>query len=520
MKRPGSDAAKRLVIRRQICRMAPLVFGLIFVLLAPVVCAGDVTQEGEKTPPDAPPTAGSEVPEAPQKVDVQPVARDDQIARRLQEILDATEWFTSPSVEVNNGVVFLTGEAAQAEFRRWATELAQNTQDVVAVVNRMTVRQRPLLDLSPAMTEVREFLAAAIQSLPLLGLGLIVLLAAWWIALGVRAMAEWGLQRRIGNPLLRGVVTKVLMLPVLLSGVYLVLRMSGLTQLALTVLGGTGIAGLVVGIAFRDIAENFLASILISLRSPFRLGDQIQVEQYHGYVQRLSTRGTLLMTLDGNHVMIPNSVIYKSVVTNFTANPNRRLEFTIGIGYDDSVARVQELIRQILDEHPVVLQDPEPRVVVQELGAATVNLRVYLWVDASRTNPDAARSSVMRAVKRTLLREGISMPDEAREVVFANELPVRVIRNRSGSDNATAGEPATGFDREHDSDGQNRQPGPPSRASQDLPASDEPTYSEAEVMRSDAEEIQQQAAQSWEPDEGANLLAEEGQNQTTDPTNQ
>ncbi|RMF39702.1 MAG: BON domain-containing protein, partial [Planctomycetota bacterium] len=371
--------------------------GLLVIFLAcPIPLCGQDTDQQDETPAAVQPADAGEKPEAPEKVDVQPVARDDQIANRLQEILEATQWFSSPSVQVKNGVVFLGGQAAEQDYRRWATELAQNTQDVVAVVNRMTVRQRPLLDLSPAVAELRDFAAGTIQILPLLAIGIVILLLSWWGAVGMRSFAEWGLQRRIGNPLLRNVVSNVLMLPVLLLGVYLVLRMSGLTQLALTVLGGTGIAGLVVGIAFRDIAENFLASILISLRSPFRLGDQIQVDQYHGYVRRLSTRGTLLMTLDGNHVMIPNSIIYKSVVANFTANPNRRLHFTIGIGYDDSVAKVQEIIKRVLQEHPLVLDDPEPRVIVHELGAATVNIRVYFWIDASRMNPEAARSSVMR----------------------------------------------------------------------------------------------------------------------------
>ena len=104
--------------------------------------------------------------------------------------------------------------------------------------------------------------------------------------------------------------------PILFIALNLVLQVSGLTRLALTVLGGTGIAGLIVGFAFRDIAENFLASVLLSVRQPFARDDLIDVAGFNGIVQQLNTRGTILMTPDGNHVQIPNATVYKSTIVN------------------------------------------------------------------------------------------------------------------------------------------------------------------------------------------------------------
>ena len=120
------------------------------------------------------------------------------------------------------------------------------------------------------------------------------------------------LRRTFEANLLRNVMARGTGVLVFLFGVYIILRVSGLTQLALTVVGGTGLIGLAVGIAFRDITENFLASVFLSLQRPFATGDLIEVTSVTGYVQQLNVRTTILMTLDGNLVQIPNATVYKS----------------------------------------------------------------------------------------------------------------------------------------------------------------------------------------------------------------
>jgi small conductance mechanosensitive channel len=88
-------------------------------------------------------------------------------------------------------------------------------------------------------------------------------------------------------------------------------------------------------------------------------------------------RTTILMTLDGNLAQIPNASVYKSILSNFTTNANRREDFVVGIGYDDAINAAQEIARKVLADHPAVLKDPEPSVLADSLGSATVNLRVY-----------------------------------------------------------------------------------------------------------------------------------------------
>ena len=401
---PGSRQATAAVAQpgRALTRLlfSLLLAGLLGLSLAapaPVMAqdepASDTTGEGASAPAD---TLA-----APDRVEVQPLAEDEEIAGRLLTILQATEWFQEPTVSVRDGVVFLDGRTTRDAYKQWAGDLARNTQDVVAVVNRIEVIEPINWDITPAVNELNNLWRGFAAALPNILIGVIILIVAWFAARLAGSLARRALHKRIASPLLRNVLATVLIsVPIFLIGLYLVLQISGLTRLALTVLGGTGLAGLIVGIAFRDIVENFLASILISTRQPFHTGDRIQVQEYTGIVQQVTTRGTILMTLNGNHVQIPNATIYKSNIVNYTANPRLRLEFGVGIGYEDTLPDVQAVIRQVLQQHPIVLADPEPLVLVDSLGSSAVNLRVFAWINGNEHDPLKVKSALIRLTKR------------------------------------------------------------------------------------------------------------------------
>jgi small-conductance mechanosensitive channel len=424
---------------------------------------------------------------APAKVDVQPIAHDEEIRKRLQSVLIATGWFTNPQVKVEEGIVFLSGRTETDELKKWAGDLARNTQDVVAVANRIEVSQPSAWDFSAAWSGMSGLWRDFIRSIPFFIFGLFILAlsagAGWLATRNTRAF----LRRRVRAKLLRGVFAHGAGFFVFLAGTYIVLRVSGLTQLALTVVGGTGLIGLAVGIAFRDITENFLASLFLSMQRPFETGDLIEVVGVTGFVQQLNIRTTVVMTLDGNLVQVPNALVYKSTLRNFTANPNRRETFTVGIGYDDSIDKAQEVARKVLADHPAVLNDPEPWVLADGLGQATVNLRIYFWLNGKEHSWLKVRSSVIRLVKRAFQQPGISMPDEAREVVFPRGIPVTLL---------------DGKPKEMPSVGSREQPATP------LPPQGQDTVStRAEAgLSSEAGITEEQARQAKPLDDGENLL--------------
>ncbi len=419
---------KRILVRRSAYRCCKLVLravllGYVFNLLISAAMAQEPVGEPQKL--TAP--AKEDLSPAPAKVDVKPVARDEEIRKRLRNVLDATDWFIDPQVRVEQGVVFLNGQVESDELKKWAGDLARNTQDVVAVANRMEVLEPPVWDFRPAWSGLLILWHDFIRLLPFIAFALLILALSVGAGMLATGGARTFLHRRIRTKLLQNVIARGAGGLAFLCGVYLVLRVSGLTQLALTVVGGTGLIGLVVGIAFREITENFLASIFLSMQRPFETGDLVEVSGVTGYVQQLNMRTTILMTLDGNLVQIPNASIYKSNICNYTTNSNRREDFVVGIGYDDAINEAQEIAREVLADHPAVLNDPEPSVLADSLGISTVNLRIYFWLNGREHSWLKVRSSVIRLVKRAFQKHGISMPDEAREVVFPQGVPVTVL---------------------------------------------------------------------------------------------
>ncbi|MGH1417883.1 MAG: mechanosensitive ion channel domain-containing protein [Hyphomicrobiaceae bacterium] len=362
--------------------------------------------------------------QVPEKIDVEPTAADSAIDERLTRIIRATKWFDASDIMVRDGVVFLDGQTGKTRHKEWAGDLARRTQDVVAVVNRVEVVPTPKWDFTPALQEITLIWRSVIQAVPLLVFALIVLPLAWMASRLIARLSLYWLEHRVASPLLASVLARVISIPFFLLGLYIVLQVSGLTRLALTLVGGTGVAGIIFGFAFRDIAENFLASLLLSMRRPFQADDFIEVAGHQGLVREMNTRSTVLMTRNGNHVQVPNATIFKSTIVNMTANPNSRAEFLVGIGYENSIREAQDIIGDVMRGHSAVLKKPEPLILVDELGSSSVNLRAYFWFDFTSHSEHKLKSVLLRQTLRKLEAAGITAPDDAREIIFPEGVPL------------------------------------------------------------------------------------------------
>jgi small-conductance mechanosensitive channel len=158
----------------------------------------------------------------------------------------------------------------------------------------------------------------------------------------------------------------------------------------------------------------------------------------------------------------------------------------VGIAYEDSITAAQEIALKVLKDHPAVLEDPEPWILVEGLGASTVNLRIYFWLDGSQYSWQKVKSSIIRLVKGAYQAAGIEMPGETRELILPDTIPVELFRADSAS---PEGAPP------------HRQPAAPAAVESETVATD------AEGgLRSDAGEIQEQAQRSRMPEEGEDLL--------------
>tara|TARA_R110002072_G_scaffold61182_4_gene154394 strand:- start:80 stop:910 length:831 start_codon:yes stop_codon:yes gene_type:complete len=228
-------------------------------------------------------------PEVSKKVDVNPIAQDTEIIDRIEKILIATNWYYNPRVKVQDGVVFLKGMTKTSEHKQWAEALAKNTQDVVAVVNQIDIAGVSVWDIqTQIISGLNEQWSSLVRGSPLIFMALFILIIAWVIALIVKFGSRKYLNSKNIHPLLSSVITYAAALLCYLFGIYFTLKLLGLTNMALTILGGTGVMGLILGIAFKNITENFLASVLLSVQNPFKNYDLIEVAGVTGLCPRIN----------------------------------------------------------------------------------------------------------------------------------------------------------------------------------------------------------------------------------------
>ncbi len=173
---------------------------------------------------------------------------------------------------------------------------------------------------------------------------------------------------------------------------------------------GLGITSVAVGFAFKDILQNFFAGILILLRHPFIVGDQIRSGDYEGTVEEIDIRATRLTTYDGERVILPNGDVFTRAILVRTAYGRRRAKFVVGIGYPDSIEKARSTIMQVLRDTQGVLEEPPCAVYVDELAASSVNLAVYFWTEAQQANVMRVRDKVATGIKLALDAAGIDMP--------------------------------------------------------------------------------------------------------------
>lgn len=295
----------------------------------------------------------------------------------------------------------------------------------------------PISELAPALERLRDEALAFLAFLPLLLMALVVLalfvaLASW--------MGRWRLPSRWSgdNPFVRNLLRTLLQAMTVLVGMLLALEVLGLTALVGAVLGTAGVVGLVLGFAFRDIVENYLAGIVLSLRQPFAPNDLVVVEGHEGKVVRLTSRETVLMTLDGNHVRIPNAMVFRNSMVNFTRNPLRRFSVMVSVATNEPLGSVLDLGTKIVTAVPGVIPQPPVRARIEDLSESAVTLRISGWVDQTVSDFQAVRSEAIRLVLEGFDSSGFDMPPPEYRVSMTQ---VSADRLSKGPTEATLGSP-------------------------------------------------------------------------------
>lgn len=272
--------------------------------------------------------------------------------------------------------------------------------------------QQVALDFGAAIERIDSWVDGGIRLLPNILVALVILIVFYGLSLLIRHLILRQSHRR-GRDNLGEVLGGFIKWMIILLGFLLAATIVLPSLKPADLITGLGVSSVAIGFAFKDILQNWLAGLLILLRQPFDIHDQIEVNGHEGTVQRIETRATIIKTYDGQRIVIPNSQIYTNAVRVITAHTYRRSEYDIGIGYDDDLDLACQLLITAIAKVTQVEAAPEVEVLPWELAPSWVTLRVRWWTHSHKADVNRVHGEVIRTIKVTLDEAGIEMPSDS-----------------------------------------------------------------------------------------------------------
>jgi len=346
--------------------------------------------------------------------------QDAAIAVRIREILAELDNYEDVTVTVSEGVVTLRGTTTSTVEATALDALAARVQGVVAVRNQVTETTDIARRLDPAVDRFRARIDQFIVFLPL------ALIAAAAFALIVfagiliaRARQPW--ERLAPNAFIAEIYRQLVRIAFVIFGIVIALDIMNATALLGTILGAAGIIGLALGFAVRDTVENFIASVMLSFRQPFRPNDTVEINGDVGKVIRLTSRATILLSFDGNHIRIPNATVFKSRIINYSQNAERRFMFSVMVERDADLQATRNLVEKTVQDLPFVLAEPAAQTWIEALHPAGIELVVTGWVDQNETSIVRGKGEALRQAKLAIQNAGVVIPDATQAIQITRD---------------------------------------------------------------------------------------------------
>lgn len=341
--------------------------------------------------------------------------QDAAIATRIRDIVDALGQSQDLTVVVDEGVVTLRGTVVSASDATQIGEVASRVEGVVAIRNEVSETAEIGRRLDPALDRFRNRFDQFVAFMPLAGIGLAIFIGI--IVLG-RAISRrhdpW--DRIAPNTFIANLYRQAVMLVFIVAALVISLDVMNATALLSTILGAAGIIGLALGFAVRDTVENYIASVMLSLRQPFRPNDTVEINGDEGRVIRLTSRATILLSFDGNHIRIPNATVFKSRIVNYTQHAERRFLFSMTVDRDTDLSTSRELMEKTVQDLPFVLDEPAASVWIETFEPSGVQMVVTGWVNQNDTSLVMAKGEAIRLVKRALLAADVVLTDATQTI--------------------------------------------------------------------------------------------------------
>lgn len=268
--------------------------------------------------------------------------------------------------------------------------------------------------------KLESWLELSIENIP----NLVVSIFVIFVFVIIARIASYGLTRIFHRSMesrqIADLLVSIIRVFIFGVGLFIALEVLGLKGTVTSLLAGAGIIGLAIGFAFQDMTENLIAGIAMGIRKPFKIGDIISTDSIFGKVQAINLRNTLVETFSGQMEIIPNKILFRNTLTNFSRYNKRRVEVPIGISYADDPDKARDIIVDSINDFDFVIDKDQTAVYAEGFGDSSVNLLVWFWIvyPGDETGYMEARHQAIAAIKRSLADADIMIPFPIRTLEF------------------------------------------------------------------------------------------------------
>jgi len=279
--------------------------------------------------------------------------------------------------------------------------------------------------IEPLFQKVQRMWVGFVELLPLLVIAVVVLIFTWLMSRVLVAVLKRSLKQSKIRRSLRELFASLIKVTVWTVGFLIAITIIFPSLTPAKLLTVLGLGSVAVGLAFKDIFENFFAGILIMLRKPMRIGDFVECESIKGRVEKITVRETYLRKTDDQLIIVPNSFLFKNPVYVLTDLSLRRFDLVVGVAYGEDVDNARDVIRSALEKLSDIDKQRDIEVYAREFNSSSLDFTVRWWANSQPLDMHKSRDKVVTAIKKALDDAGIEIPFPYRTLTFKEPLPVR-----------------------------------------------------------------------------------------------
>lgn len=268
-------------------------------------------------------------------------------------------------------------------------------------------------------SKLSRWLETGVQHIPNLIVALVfIIFFSFFVRIAGKVIRNV-LRRTFDSRQIADLLSAIIKSCLIMLGIFICLDFIGLKGTVTSLLAGAGIIGLAIGFAFQDMTENLIAGIVMGIRKPFKMGDVIEANGVFGSVQTINLRNTLVETFSGQIEVIPNKILFRNILTNFTILGIRKVEVPVSISYADDPDEAANVIVSALNKCDFVIRKNETAVFAESFGDSAINLLVWFWIDyPGEPGYMAARHGAISSIKKSLETADILIPFPIRTLDF------------------------------------------------------------------------------------------------------